>query len=295
MSKQNPPVIIVTYGCLLRSYRLTHSNHEEKIYKPLKEAHIEFHKVYIDNIVQQIDGVTIADLDTSYPKPNRCVTLFQEQIDRVILENIDSLNSLFTSPYYDANERKVHALRNSYLEFKVAEFLESVASSYDFAIVVNSDLWFDKKINPIWCQGREVVLSDQNPGAGFTNGFYCGNLNAVSQLLNTYNHIQEIKPIDYEYSLKWQSEKLNITINEENIRFLKIRATGEPAYQQIDFLWQKISHIAPDFFLKATIPLGRKFHFFAFAYPYSILFNTAKRLKVIVKQILNLEKIKTRN
>lgn len=97
-----------------------------------------------------------------------------------------------------------------------------------------------------------LIVSDQNPACGYTNGFYFGGINDVSKLINSFYSLRQIATLDYEHLLKTNAEQNSIKVKEEHYRFLKIRANKKPAYQKRGGIWPKISHILNDYRFKLS-------------------------------------------
>ena len=276
-------VLVVIYGCFGRSYEITRTNHEQKIFSVLRQEGIAFQRVYIDNVVNQIDGVDVSEYNFSQDAPDTLIRLNQPELDAAIIDEYTSFENLFSAPYYNDSVR-FSALRNSFLESKVAEQLYKMDESVHYTIVFNSDLWFEKDWNLCWQFCDEIVVGDQNPAHGYTNGFYSGPREKVAILLDSFKTLGDLKPIDFEHVSWLRSEKHGITVLKEDFRFLKIRATHDPAYMGMWFVWSRLWKIAPDYFAKAKISFGLRMKYFILKLPADVWRIVFLRVKVLFKQ-----------
>lgn len=254
-------ILVVVFGCFRRSFRISQPNQKRKIFDVLTKENIGWQLVYVDNDIDFIDGVQVDHSDKHHFADARIVRLTQTTIDERIKEAYPSFFGLFNAPHY-TDDKRLAALRNSYLETEVASLLGEYESRFQYSIVFCADYWFEKEWNIAWMNSTEIIISDQNPAAGYTNGFYSGPTKLLSKFLNSFGSFNSFKPLDYEHILLHRSEEYALPIQVVNFRFLKIRATGEPAYQENKRLWARVHHIAVDYFLTADLPIRQKLRFF---------------------------------
>ena len=155
----------------------------------------------------------------------------------------------------------------------------------DYTIVFNCDFWFESHWNQRWQFQDEIIVGDQNPAHGYTNGFYSGPREKVAILLDSFKTLGDLKPIDFEH-LSWlRGEQSGTTLQEEDFRFLKIRATHDPAYMSMWFVWSRIWLIAPVYFAKAKISTGKKIKYFVLKLPADASRIAMLRAKVLIKKL----------
>ena len=260
-SKNN--ILVVIFGCLGRSLHYTNINHVEKIFDTLSDNNISYKTCYINNDVDKIDGVRS---DTSYKKFKNVVnshfkkTISQNEIDSIILKKYPKYKSLFGQIGGDNNYERnyieqygLNPIRNSYIETLASEYINQNKSEFSHSLVFCSDLWFDKKLDINWFNETHVIVSDVNPGDGYTNGFYFGKSSDIDKLLNSFGNLSKLATHDYERIIKNNSKIHSISVRPKKYRFLKIRATGKRAYNCRGMrrtVWKKIRHIESDFFEK---------------------------------------------
>jgi len=248
--KNELKLLIVFYGCLSRSLHITSDNHKDKILQPLKD--IDYDICYVNNQVDSIDDIKVKLFDRNQIKYNFFLEFDQSFIDQKILYNYPNYQQLFRKPpqhKFDYVERHgLNPFRNSFIETQVSEFILSKQNQYSHCLVAGSDNWFDKSISLDWNFHDHVILSDQNPADGYTNGFYFGKLQSVANLINTFYNLNVDATKDFEYLLKCNANRYNISVVEKNYRFLKIRSSGEPAYSKAAGpAWQPVKHILEDY------------------------------------------------
>lgn len=239
-------LLIIFYGCLSRSLHTTFNNHKDKILSPLQE--IDHDLCYINNQVNFIDGMEVTSFDRKQIKYDYFLDFDQSFVDSKILELYPFYKKLFRKPPLhpiDYVERHgLNPFRNSFLETQVSEFILSKKKLYSHCLVSCADNWFEKSISLDWNFHDHVIVSDQNPADGYTNGFYFGELQSVANLINTFYNLSLNAKKDFEYLLKCNANHHNISIVEKNYRFLKIRACGKPAHLNTGGkVWKAVNHI----------------------------------------------------
>lgn len=243
-------LLIVFYGCLSRSLHITYDNHKDKILSSLQG--IDYDLCYINNQVNFIDGLEVTSFDRKQIKYDYFLEFDQSLVDRKILELYPNYINLFRKPPQhpvDYIERHgLNPFRNSFLETQVSEFILSKQNQYSHCLVACADNWFESPISLDWNFRDHVIVSDQNPADGYTNGFYFGQLKSVGKLINTFYNLNSDATKDFEYLFKCNANRHNISIVEKNYRFLKIRASGDPAYLNSGGnAWQAVKHIFLDY------------------------------------------------
>lgn len=260
MQMKNPKTLVLVYGCFSRSFNITQSNHHRRVFAILENADLDFEVIHLDNLVEEIDGIRVAGYNHDQDTVLQKVILEQPRLDSKIRSDYPNYRRFFNTPYY-TDQRKLFAMRNSLLETMVASLLNKFSSDFKYAIVYNSDFWFDKPWRVDWVKNKDVIISDQNPGNGLTNGFYSGPINSVSKLLDSFGTLEETAGVDFERILLENSRKKGVRVTAIPFRFLKIRASKRPAYMDFPF-WPKIQRIQHDYYLRASIPFRMKlFHF----------------------------------
>lgn len=236
-------LLIVFYGCLSRSLHITYDNHKDKILSSLQG--IDYNLCYINNQVNFIDGSQVTSFDRKQIKYDYFLEFDQSLVDRKILELYPNYINLFRKyPVDYIGGHGLNPFRNSFLETQVSEFILSKQNQYSHCLVACTDNWFKSPISLDWNFRDHVIVSDQNPAGGYTNGFYFGQLKSVGKLINTFYNLNSDAKKDFEYLLKCNANRHNISIVEKNYRFLKIRASGEPAYLNSGSnAWQAVKHI----------------------------------------------------
>ncbi len=234
---------VIIFGCLGRSLHITHKNHKERI---LNKINLDHDLIYVNNHTQEIDGVKSSPRFREIAKPNLLIELNQEYIDSKILKTHPHYKDYFKDNYI--NIHKKNPLRNSYIETIVSKTLNSpFLTEHTHALVFCADFWLEKYFDESWLDKNGVVTGDQNPGGGYTNGFYAGKKEQVSKLLDSFYDLKNLSKLDYEGILKLNAKKHRIPIFPEPIRFLKIRANGDLAYRGKKHSWKKIKHIESDY------------------------------------------------
>ena len=202
-----------------------------------------------------------------------------------ILTTYPNAKDVFDASYYSDLTRR-SALRNSFLETQVADCLKRYKAISDYAIVINTDLWFDQRWKPEWLDTNSIIVGDQNPAAGYTNGFYSGPIDEVSLLLSSFDSLSNYPLRDFESISLHRGNEFNLPISQQNFRFLKIRASCEPAYQTLGFLWPKIRHIAKYYYWSAKIPTTLKIRYCTVKFPVDFTKGLYVSFKSGVKQVL---------
>lgn len=236
-------VAVVIFGCLGRSLHITHKNHEEKIFNNLPKPHEIF---YINNQVKIIDGQELSNEFKKLISPTLITEVTQEHIDSEITRLHPNYRSYFRPNYI--KKAGINPLRNSYIETMASELLNSIhLRKHSHAVVFCSDFWFEKEFSESWLRGGKVVVSNQNPAEGYTNGLYIGEKKMVGDLLNSFSFLGSLAQRDYEKIIELNARKNKIPVIEKSIKFLKIRANGEPAYKHSNKIWEKICHIEREY------------------------------------------------
>ena len=250
-------VVVAVYGCLNRSFHITGTNHIDKIFKPLETNRVEYDMLFVNNHVEKIDSTNVNHRDKIWDKFTRTarVVTYEQQHALNELNNTHDVSELFDVSWYNTAVKRRAAL-NSYLETRTARELSKY--DHDKAIVFCSDLWFDREFNIDWLEENNIIIvGDQNNGSsGMTNGFYCGDTQHISQLLDTFYDLHGLsRRSDYERMLRYNAERHDISYESIPYRFLKIRANGDVAYKTTEKfmkdnpgahrtkLWNKIRHI----------------------------------------------------
>lgn len=240
-------ILVVIFGCLSRSLSITHKNHKNKIFDKLTKLGFEYDAHYVNNETEEIDGVKTTNSYKGLIPLGKRTDIQQHDIDNQIKSIHPNYDKYFRRGYFGRNG--VNPGRNSYIETKASKLLASSKfSEFENALVFCSDFWLEKEFDESWINGESITIGDQNPGQGFTNGFYCGDRLKISKLLDSFHNLENLAKKDFEYIIKKNSEIHNISIIQKDIKFLKIRADGEPAYKHTNGrIWDRIKHIEPDF------------------------------------------------
>lgn len=159
--------------------------------------------------------------------------------------NLDTL-SVCSQPFWrdDYTETMIqHAFRMLYLEHKISKFLANVDQKA-LAIVYSADIILNQKIHPLDVQQvftyfspSTVYLTANNDADGYTDGFYFGNVLAVSKVLSSLEHLHNyarsgLRAADYEKVLKTTftttgtSRRVLRGFGMEMHDFIKVRASG---------------------------------------------------------------------
>ena len=235
---------IVVYGCLSRSLGINIHNHNKKILTPIKRYNMDYDIYYINNNVKNIDGIEVTRFDDKQIKLKHFFEYDQKYIDEIICNKFPDYKSFFRKEYIE--KFGLNPIRNAFLESKVSELLKK--KDYTYAIAFCSDLWFEKEIDMTWSYDSRVIISDQNPADGYTNGFYFGKREYIANLLDLFFNLRVNAKRDYENLIKKNAINFSIPIEIKNYRFLKIRADGSPAYKNIyPWLWNRVKHIEEDY------------------------------------------------
>ena len=250
-------ILVVVFGCLSRSLNITYKNHIEKIFSILDANSINYSTCYINNKVTKIDGVKVSDDFKNKIQPDYFLEFSQYFIDSQILKYHPNYKTLyFRKPPASRTDYVevfgISPFRNSFIETSCSEFMDSKKDHFTHCLAFCSDHWFEKDFQLNWLKSNSLIVSDQNPGRGYTNGFYFGGINDVSKLINSFYSLRQIATLDYEHLLKANAEQNSIKVKEEHYRFLKIRANKQPAYQKRGGIWPKISHILNDYRFKLS-------------------------------------------
>jgi hypothetical protein len=237
---------IVVYGCLSRSLGINIQNHNEKILMPIKRHHIDYDIYYINNNVKNIDGIEVTRFDSKEIKFKDFFEYDQECIDEIIRNKFPDYKSFFRKGYI--KKHGLSPIRNAFLESKISELLKE-KKDYTHAIAFCSDLWFEKEIDMTWSYDSRVIISDTNPSGGYTNGFYFGKREYIADLLDIFFDLRENAKNDYEDLIKRKVINFNIPIEIKKYRFLKIRADGSPAYENLQwtYIWDRVKYIKEDY------------------------------------------------
>jgi hypothetical protein len=244
-------LLVVVYGCLSRSLTITHKNHQQKIFNILNENLIQYKTCYVNNRVNCIDGKNVNEDFKELISPDYFVEFNQSLIDSYVIELYPNYKKFFRKPpdhpidYIKKNG--LNPYRNSFIETQVSEFALSKETQYTHCLAFCADNWFDKDFPLNWINNGSVIVSDQNPADGYTNGLYLGKLNLVAKLMNTFYNLKTDAVKDFEYLLKCNSERHKIDVVEKDFKFLKIRACGAPAYSNSSKLGKSLSYIINDY------------------------------------------------
>ncbi len=250
-------ILVVVFGCLSRSLNITYKNHIEKIFSILDANSINYSTCYMNNKVTKIDGVKVGDDFKHKIQPDYFLEFSQDFVDSQILKYHPNYKTLYfrKAPISDTDYVEIFGIspfRNSFIETSCSEFMDSKKDHFTHCLAFCSDHWFEKDFQLNWMKSNSLIVSDQNPARGYTNGFYFGSIDDVSKLINSFYSLRQIATLDYEHLLKANAEQNSIKVKEEHYRFLKIRANKKPAYQKRGGIWPKISHILNDYRFKLS-------------------------------------------
>jgi len=248
-------ILIVVYGCLSRSLNITHQNHQNQIFNVFKSRGITYSTCYINNHVNEIDGIVVKPFDVPSVSADHYITITQKHIDEKIFQQYPNFNKFFRNipgkkSYIDTFG--INPLRNSFIETMASNFIKSNHKKYSHCLAFCADNWFGDPIHLNYINDDHLIVSDQNPASGYTNGFYFGECKLVSQLINTFNNLGSDAIHDFEYLLKCNAQRHKISILEEKYRFLKIRSSGIPAYFELKGIakrWSRVEHILSEYLL----------------------------------------------
>jgi hypothetical protein len=226
-------VLVVVYGVFGRGFKHTHSNQVESVCAPLTAAGLTYDIHFVNNNIEDatIDGVDVNNEDYKLSHYDFYTELKQREINDIIKDRFDGYgcHDIFHGGHYCSNIRH-NACLNSYIESAAGGVILENKDNYKYTVAFCSDLFLEKPIDVSWFDPEDVVLSNYHCAGGYTNGFYMGSCLNVSKILSSFDLLGKIEPVyDYEELIKSVAIKHSLSIKlVSEVRFLKIRATGEP-------------------------------------------------------------------
>jgi len=226
-------IVVCFFGVIPRSIKYTWNSIKTNIIKPLQDEYLV--DIYIFNLNvenNKIDGKPLDQSDVDIiPYDYK-----EEELQSNIEHEIQKLNKEYKFRYPNINT-SLNCFRQMYSEYRVGKFLEKNINKYKGALVCGPDYNIYNSLNMNHFKDslltkNGIYGSNQNDALGYTNGFYFGQINLLCKILKRYKNIMEFdQGKDYEFLVKQQFIKFNISRKVTDIIFFKIRANKHIRWQ----------------------------------------------------------------
>lgn len=227
--------LLCLFGVMGRSSHITFHTIKANIINQLQHNDITV-DVYAYNIIVDNDLVDGNKIDNATWKEllpfNEIEEELQSYVDIKIKTHLQDVNKC--QIWKDKKHDKRHiqnAIRQMYSEYMCGKYIETKAKQYDVVIICGPDYYLPFEINISHmhnCMEDENVIyfSRNNNCHGFTNGFYISTPKIITKILNRYDELPCILPVDkdYEYIIKIIVEKYKIKASFTDMLFFKIRS-----------------------------------------------------------------------
>lgn len=235
-SQTRPKVLFATFGVLPRSISVTWPRILDLLINPMKLfCEVEIFAFNLNIGEEKVDGVTLDQSTWKCIGADFVQERNQCELDAEIAEIKREIDLTSKAPWYQlAVDPMKNGIRTLYSEKRVADFVGANADKYDAVFVWGPDFY---PLNPVDLQEiydvventrSFVFTSNNNNGAGYTNGFCLGKPRDVSCVLDRWSYLGDLFPtrLDYEYLVKQMFEKHGISRRPSRLFFYKIRANN---------------------------------------------------------------------
>ena len=235
MAEGRKVVSIAIIGSFCRSWRLTWPTHKQRVVDVLQAAGYSVQLYLVALEQERVDGCPCPNataVRALAPANAKYIAIDVSEVDQTIARRCRAPACTFQSKYYNPINQ-LNALRQLYLEERVAELLRGGAASSATAVVFMSDLYLtrDLEVSAIRRSaasnaGLVAFTTVVNDAFGYTNGYYIGSTLAVSAIMDRFALAEVMQLKDYEQGLRQAFDCHRLWRLETNQYFLKVRATG---------------------------------------------------------------------
>ena len=235
MAEGRKVVSIAIIGSFCRSWRLTWPTHKQRVVDVLQAAGYSVQLYLVALEQKRVDGCPCPNataVRALAPANAKYIAIDVSEVDQTIARRCRAPACTFSSKYYNPTNQ-LNALRQLYLEERVAELLRDGAASSATAVVFMSDLYLtrDLEVSAIRrsaasSAGLVAFTTVVNDASGYTNGYYIGSTLAVSAIMDRFALAEVMQLKDYEQGLRQAFDCHRLWRLETNQYFLKVRATG---------------------------------------------------------------------